>query len=244
MNMGPSHPFNNSWSRWFFTAAILGVLWLAFLLVQPYLVQIFLAIMLVVVSAPLYEYLLERFKGRCALASAITCLLLIIIIVLPFFLVAGMLTTQALSLYRTMSTLLFSDHWEQNIRQGLGWVGPHVEKLQDLLGISQADVLKEVGEAVRKISNLLYANLTGLLAGVTTGLVGFALMMFVTFYLLMDGPSASRRLLALSPLPEDMNQKIMSDIMVSLRATIKGTVVLALINGTVGGGGLLGLRGA
>ena len=237
MNPGPSHPFHNTWSRWFFTAAILGTLWLAYLLVQPYLVQIFLAIMLAVVSAPLYDYLVDTLEGRCSLASALTCLVLIMIIVVPFFLVAGLLTTQALSLYRTMSTLLFSDQWEQNVRQGLGWLAPHVEQLQNTLGISQADVLKEVGELVRKISNLLYANLTGLLAGVTNMLVGFALMMFVTFYLLIDGPSASHRLMALSPLPEDMNQKILQDIMVSLRATIKGTVVLALINGTVGGGG-------
>jgi predicted PurR-regulated permease PerM len=231
----PKTPFSNTWSRWFFIICILFVLYLAYQLMQPFLVQVFLAVVLVVVAMPLYEYTLNLMGGHRTLASAITCILLIIIFAIPFFFVISLLTAQALDLYTTMSKLLASDKLEVTFREGLGRLGPIIDQLQEKLGISHADVLQQVGNLVRKVSNLLYENFTGLLKGVTNLVIGVALVLFVTFYLFMDGAHMAARMLSLSPLPREMNSQIMDDMLRTLRATLKGSVVLAFINGTISG---------
>jgi predicted PurR-regulated permease PerM len=228
-------PFASTWSRWFFIISILFVLYLAFELMQPFLVQVFLAVVLVVVAMPLYEATLNLMGEHRTLASAITCILLILIFAIPFFFITSLLTSQALDLYTTVSKLLASDKLDSTFSEGLGRLGPFIEKLQDKLGISHADVLQQVGNLVRKISNFLYENITGLLKGVTNLIIGVALVLFVTFYLFIDGAHMASKLLALSPLPKEMNSQIMDDMLRTLRATLKGSVVLAFINGTISG---------
>ncbi len=235
----PKTPFSNTWSRWFFAACILFVLYLAYHLMDPFLVQVFLAVVLVVVAMPLYEATLNLMGGHRTLASAIACILLIIIFAIPFFLVTSLLTAQALELYTTVSKLLANDKLETTFREGLGRLGPVIEQLQEKLGISHADVLQQVGNLVRKISSLLYENFTGLLKGVTNLVIGVALVFFITFYLFMDGAQLAAKVLSLSPLPRAMNSQIMDDMLRTLRATLKGSVVLAFINGTKSGLALL-----
>ncbi|WP_197282132.1 AI-2E family transporter [Dethiosulfatarculus sandiegensis] len=230
-------PFDNTWTRWFFTVCILFMVYLGYLLVEPFLVQIFLAVVLVVAFAPLYAYFEKLFKGKRALASAMACIVIFIILAVPFFLLAGIITSQALDLYNTVSHMLINDQLQQTVRDGLGRLTPYLVELEERLGLEQTDVLEYVGELVREVSNLLYANLTGLLRRVTSLLIGTALVLFVTFFLLMDGEAMGEKLIALSPLPKGMNQKIKSDILSSLRATLKGTVVLAMIQGLAGGMG-------
>ncbi len=231
----PDPPFASTWSRWFFAICILFVLYLAYHLVEPFLVQVFLAVVLVVVAMPLYEATLNLMGGHRTLSSAITCLLLALIFAIPFFFVASLLTAQALDLYNTVSKLLASDQLESTFRQGLGRLAPLVEQLQDKLGISHGDVLQQVGNLVRQISNLLYENFTSLLKGVTNLVIGVALVLFVTFYMFMDGARLSSWLVSLSPLPREMNAQILEDMLRTLRATLKGSVVLAFINGTASG---------
>ncbi len=229
--------FTNKVSRWFFAACIIFVIYLAYRLVEPYLVPIFLAVVVVVVAGPLYNLFLRLVGHRSALASGLTCLLLTFIIVLPFFLLLGVITSQALDLYNTVSQMLSGDRLEKVFDEGMGRLAPYMDHLERTLGFSQNDALKQVGEAVREVSNLLYANLASLVKGFTNVVIGFALLLFVAFYLFMDGGEMADQALALSPLPPELNNRMRDDILASLRATLRGTVVLSVLQGLAGGVG-------
>ncbi len=227
--------FDTNVSRWFFAVCVIFALYLAYRLVEPFLLPIFLAVVLVVVSQPVYSALLRLLAGRRALASAAACLLLMVIIVLPFFFMAGVITTQALDLYNAATQALKDDQLEKAFSQSLGELAPYLDWLRIRFSIDQGQILQQAGEAVRTVSNLLYANLTGLVKGFTNVLIGFAEVLFVAFYLFMDGEEMADKALSLSPLPKDMNHGISQDVLASLRATLKGTVVLAFIQGLAGG---------
>lgn len=231
------YSFTTSWSRWFFAVCILYVLYLAYRLVEPYLVPIFLAVVLVVVAGPLYALLERLTGGRRTLASALSCLVIFFILVLPFFFMAGVITSQALDLYNTVSAQLGSAHLQKLFDKGMGRLDPYVAYLQQHLGFDETDVVKHVGEWVKEISNLLYSNLASLVKGFTSVVISFVLILFVTFYLFMDGQRMADRMLALSPLPVELNERIRDDFLASLRSTLKGTVVLAFIQGLGCGAG-------
>jgi predicted PurR-regulated permease PerM len=228
-------PFTSSISRWFFAILILATMLLVFRLIEPFLIHIFLAMVLVVAAGPLFDYLHQKLGWRAGLASGATCILLTVIIALPMFLAASVLTSQALNLYRDVSELIYSGELHASFTQSLGALTPYMDSLHDTFGVSQADILQQAAELVREISNILYENITSVLRGVTTLLIGLVLVLFVTFFLLIDGPAMADKFIALFPLPRSMTTGIKNEMLASLRATLRGTVVLAIINGTLAG---------
>ena len=230
-------PFRSAISRWFFAAVILAVMFMAFRLIEPFLMHIFFAVVFVVALGPMYEYLHHKLGWNPNLASGATCLVLTVAIALPMFLIAGMLTSQALDLAQGVSKLLLSGELQGRFQSSLGLLAPYIEQINGALdlNLNQHDVLREAAELVRQLSNVLYNNIAGLLAGVTNLLVGLALVLFVTFFLLIDGEKMADHFLSLSPLPRDMNRSIQTDMLHNLRATLRGTVMLALLNGTLAG---------
>lgn len=228
-------PFATAISRWFFAVLIVFMLYTGYRLVEPYLVPIFLSVVLVVVAGPLYDLVKRLLGGREKLASAITTIVLLLVIALPLFFIIGMITAQALDLYNIVSEQLTSDTLQRTFDKGLGSVSPYLEKMQEVFGISRDEVLKQAGELVRQVSGLLYSNLTGLVKGFTNVIISSALVLFVTFYLFTDGSAMAAKILALSPLPERTNRRIKREMLISLRATMRGTLVLALLHGIMAG---------
>ncbi|MCB2189390.1 MAG: AI-2E family transporter [Deltaproteobacteria bacterium] len=237
MTPPPPSLFANSFSRWFFLVLIVLVLYLSYQIISPFLLPIFLSMTLVVVGGPMYQGLLRLVRGRRYLASALTCLVLMGMILLPFFLLGGVLTAQALELYTSVSHQLSQGDLPKMFNFHLGDLDPLFERLREAVGVSRADIYRELGELVRRVSNLVYVQFTEILAGVTNFLIGFALVMFITFYLLMDGEELAKRLMSLSPLPGDTNQQIRAEMLSTLKATLRATVMLALINGGICGVG-------
>lgn len=237
MNQDPEKKFfATAISRWFFGISTLLILYLAYLLIQPFLMPIFLAVVLVVVGWPLHLGVLWVVGGkRRYLAAAITVFLFTLIIVLPLYFIVGIITAQALDLYNTVSHMIQSGGFQDSLKHGLNLLNPFFDKLNEALGISKVDVFTQVGEMVRRVSNLLYSNLAGLLRGITNIVIDFFLMLLVSFYLFIDGRSAADRLLSLSPMPASLNNKIKDEVLNTMRATLTGTVVLSLIQGILGG---------
>lgn len=228
--------FATAISRWFFGISTVLILYLAYLLIQPFLLPIFLAVVLVVVGWPLHTGVLWLVGvKRQYLAAAITVFLFALIIVLPLYFIIGIITTQALDLYNTVSHMIQEGGLQNTLKSGLDQLNPFFDRLNEVLGISKADVVTQVGEMVRRVSNLLYSNLAGLLKGITNLVIDFLLMLIVSFYLLIDGRHAADRLLALSPMPSSLNNQIKDEVLKIMRATLTGTVVLALIQGVLGG---------
>ncbi len=230
--------FATAISRWFFGISTILILYLAYLLIQPFLMPIFLAVVLVVVGWPVHLGVLWLVGAkRQYLAAALTVCLFGIIIVLPFYFMIGIITSQALDLYNTVSRMLQSGGLQDTVKHGLDLINPIFDKLNEALGISKGDVFTQVGEMVRRVSNLLYSNLTGVLRGITNIVIDFFLMLLVSFYLFIDGRRAADRLLSLSPMPSSLNNQIKDEVLNTMRATLTGTVVLSLIQGLLGGVG-------
>lgn len=99
--------FATAISRWFFGISTLLMLYLGYLLIQPFLMPIFLAVVLVVVGWPLHMGVL-RLVGpkRQHLAAAVTVFVFTVIIVMPLYFIVGIISEQALGLYNTVSNMV------------------------------------------------------------------------------------------------------------------------------------------
>jgi len=60
-------------------------------------------------------------------------------------------------------------------------------------------------------------------------------MLYILFFLLRDGPKLEKRLVEILPLGDVKERRLFKKFTSTTRATIKGTFVIAIIQGTIGG---------
>jgi predicted PurR-regulated permease PerM len=71
--------------------------------------------------------------------------------------------------------------------------------------------------------------------GALSFLAALGVMLYLTFFLLRDGGTMGRKIRAAVPLRPDVRDALIAYFVIVVRATMKGTVVVAIVQGFVGG---------
>lgn len=234
---GPPEDFPTRFARLFFGVLTLIILYFSYLIIKPYLVEIFLALVLFFQAKPLYRLILRLCWGWAVPAALLTCLLLALLIVLPILMLTGIIASQALELYNLISSgLQRGDLW-QFMAQKLSLLENYLDQLHIPSGTDQLQVEQLVRQSLVTASQFIYNNAIGLLRGFTSFLLSLLLVLFVAFFCFLQGDDFINEIKKLSPLDPRHNDEILDDVEVTIRATIRGTVIVALIQGLLGGVG-------
>jgi len=235
----PGVGFPTHFARLFFGAVTLLVLYYSYEVIKPYLIDIFLALVLFFTAKPLYRGLTRVLFGLRALASALTCLILALIILIPLFTLVSIIANQALE---------FSSQVSEGLQSGQfgHWVNTKVDLIKEYLlhlnlplppeQIKFEGILRSV---LSNASTFIYNNAIGLLKGFTTFLLDLALVLFVAFFMFLQGDDFIAEIKKLSPLDTAHNNMILGEMEATIKATLWGTVVVAFIQGALGGVGFL-----
>jgi predicted PurR-regulated permease PerM len=231
--------FPTHFARIFFGAITLLVLYYTYVIFKPYLVDFFLALVFFLTARPLYDGLTRMFLGRRVLASGITCLLLALVVLVPLSFLLSIIANQALEFSRTARQGLESGHLWQ-------WVSAKVDALQAYLVHLNLPLPPEqiklgaiVQAAVTYASEFIYTNSVSLLKGFTNFLFDLVLVLFITFFMFLQGDDFIREVKKLSPLDAAHNEEIIREMEVTIKATLWGTVIVAVVQGALGGVGFL-----
>jgi predicted PurR-regulated permease PerM len=226
--------------------ALLVVVTIAFgLIIWPFNGAIWWAIFIAIVFLPLHTRLLRRFGNRRSLAALGTLGLTLVVAILPLVLLTISVTQEAASIYgKVKSGELNLGHYFQQIVDGLpAWLRQLMERsgLPDIAAV-QRKVVAGVAQSGQAITS------QALSIGQTTFefLVSFFLMLYLLFFLLRDGPALSSRVVASIPLQDHHKAELFAKFVTVVRATVKGNILVALIQGALGGVALafLGVPGA
>src|SRR5437867_8911843 len=91
---------NTRFATLFFLACFLILGYLLVVILEPFLSQLLWACVLTVVFHPLFRKILKLSRGRRAAASLITCLLILLLFVLPVSWLVVAITQQSIGLYQ------------------------------------------------------------------------------------------------------------------------------------------------
>lgn len=229
--------FPSHFARLFFAALTLLILYFAYLIVKPYLIEIFLALVLFFTSKSLYEGLSRLLFGRKGLASGLTCLLLAIFIILPILLLTGIIAGQALELYNTVNQGLQSGYLWRQISEELAFFKDYIARLNLPVHLDQFNLEQVVQSVLTRASQFVYTSSIGLAKGFASFIFSLLLILFVTFFLFLSGDTFIEEIKRLSPLDTTHNDEILGDVEKTIKATLKGTVIVAIIQGVLGGVG-------
>jgi predicted PurR-regulated permease PerM len=225
-------------SRTFTNVFLLGafaiVLYLMFRILQPFLLPIFLAVVLFTLLEPFHQKLLARLNQRANLCALLICVGLTIVLVVPLGLLTIALARQAGDLYtflRDPNTLTRLRAWTDPN------TNPSIARFESWLpaSVTTADIGAKLSEQAHTVGLAALAGITALAGGLLNFIVDYFIVFFGLFFLLRDSDyfaDALRRVIPLSPHQETMFVQTFRDV---TNASVVGTLVTAAVQGLLSG---------
>jgi len=209
--------------RYFFFGILFATLLFTFLIFRPFWVVIILSISFSVILYPVYKWLqLKKFPD--SLSAFITVLFFIIVLCGPLLGIGVLVFNQSQNVYH----LVLNNN-----------TGPLIDlignKINNILPSGMSfDITQKASEFVSFLTN----NIAKIFSTTLSAIFSFILMLLSIFYFLKDGEKWRKALVALSPLSEDDDKKIIVRLSQVVNGVIKGYLLIALAQGLFMGIGL------
>jgi predicted PurR-regulated permease PerM len=214
-------------------------------ILQPFHGAILWALIIAMLVVPVYRRLLPRLQQRRNVAAALVMLLVLVAGVLPFALVTASLGREAAIALQHITT----GEWNpaQYVRGLFDALPQWATALLQHLGVPGFDDLqRQATAALAQASQFIASQALGI--GIDTfGFVGsLGVSLYLAFFLIRDGDALACTAVLALPVPPQFKQALVARFMAVVRATVKGSLLIAGIQGLLGGLAFwaLGVKGA
>ena len=208
-------------------AIFLAVIW-------PFLKALLLGALLAGLFNPLYRWFVRLFKGRKALASVCTLLILFILVVGPLSALLGLVVQQAIEVSDQAIPWLQQRFGEASALDFRRWLVLRFPFLGDFIP-SQREIVNSLGTITKAAGSFLVSSASAFTAGTAGFFLNFFVMIYAMFFFLKDGHAILDRIFLYIPLHHEDEMLMLERFVSVTRATIKGTLLIGLIQGTLGG---------
>lgn len=215
-----------------FLLLMVGALTLGLMVVlRGFLLTILIAALMAGLLYPVHLWLTRRLGDRPHLAAGVTLLLTFVLIVGPLLGIVSLVVSQAASITenirpvveRAVNEPTYLDRILRDL-PGYEYVAPYRQQ-----------ILTTAGEVVNSIGRFLMTSLSNTTRSTVSFLFHFVIALYTMFFLLLDGPWMLRAVLDHLPLRAE-EKDLLTDRFVSVtRATIKGTIIIGIIQGSMAG---------
>lgn len=208
----------------FFLGLLFATIVFSFFIFQPFWVILVLGISFAIVLYPLYKWF-KALKFPDWLSSFLTVVLFTILLCGPLLGIGTMVFKQSQNIYHNVVDEGGAQKFIYSIEKKVNRVLPKEAAL---------DIDNKLTELISYVSK----NVANIFSSTISAFFSFALMLLIIFYFLKDGKSWKQSLIALSPLGDREDEKIISELIVSINAVMRGYLLIALIQGILMGVGL------
>ena len=217
---------------------------LAFIiLLKPFFEPILWAATFAILFASLHKFILNKFKGRHSLSAFITLLLILFTVVVPATTLSIAVVNEGTDLYSDISDGVY------DFSKPLAWIQKSLPIVSDSLnkvGIDFEKLKAGFSDTALNSSQWVATNLLNIGQNSLTFTALFLLMLYLLFFFLRDGHKIVDLIIRVLPIGDEAERHLLSKFAEVSRATIKGTLVVGVIQGTLGGimFALLGIESA
>jgi predicted PurR-regulated permease PerM len=207
---------------------------LCLIVAGPFIPGLAWALAFAVVTHPIHRWISSRIR-RPDIAAGLSVAIVAVMLILPTILVGWRVGSQAAEGLQKVDELQSSDVWRQKLRgsragSALSWI------------LDNFDVKKELGN----ITDSIQQRAGRWMRSFVWGVVQIAIALFALFYFFRDKRDVLRVLRSLMPMSDRETDEFFDRIRAMTHATIYGTLVVAAIQGALGGlmFAMLGIPGA
>ncbi|MEO7117101.1 MAG: AI-2E family transporter [Caldimonas sp.] len=202
--------------------------------VAPFYGAVFWGSVLALLFEPMHRQLLGRLGGRRTPAALVTVAVILVIVILPLGLIAISMVQEATGLYQRVKSgeVNFGSYFDQILSAMPSWAASLLSRLGlDDLASLQARVTAAITERGQSLAGRVF----NVGQDVLDLVIGFAIAMYLLFFLLRDGVDIVRRIRAAIPLADGPKTLLLERFTTVVRATVKGNVLVAAAQGGLGG---------
>lgn len=209
--------------------SILG--YLSYTILKSFLSPIAWAIMLTIVFYPLYLYICRFIKWK-TLSSVIALIIAVTVLLGPFSYLSVGLAKELKAFAKYINTEGLEQLQSLIASPRIVWVQ---ERVKSALHIEDIDLVAMLTDNISKAGKDILTTITKGVSNIAVLLFNFFIMVFAMFYMFRDGPEflkAIRNYLPFSEVQKENLELKMKDMVIS---TVYGGLVVAVLQGSVGG---------
>ena len=200
--------------------------------IQGFAQPIFWAALMAVVFHPLYAFFQRRMGGRPWLASLITLLCIVLGVVIPVALLGLSVMKESMSLYEQIVA------GDIKLNKGIAYLERSVPALTEgleKLGIDWDRIKEGLSQGAVTASRFVATNLVSIGQNTMRLMVMLAMAIYLLYFFLKDGEWLIGGIMRVIPLRPERQQSLVHRFSQVSKATIKGTFVVAVVQGGLGG---------
>ena len=200
----------------------------------PFFGAVLWGTILAIVFAPVYRRQMKFMGQRRTLAALATVVIVLLIVILPILVIGGLLVQEAIAVYGKFSSgeFNFGRYFEQVFSAMPGWI----RDILDRFGLFNLGAMQE-----RFSTGLMQGSqfIAGKAISIGQNTFDFVVNLFIVLYLLFfffrDGDYLAWRIRTAIPLYPEQQRELFNNFTTVIRATVKGNVVVAIMQGALGG---------
>ncbi len=225
----------SDWVVLLLSTALAGlILVLGVLLFMPFFEPICWAVILALFFHPVHRYLVKFLKGMDGLAAFLMCILIVLFIIIPVFVLLGSVTTEVIRVYGQIQAGI--KHGGFNFLTGTNncllhkmaaWLLSVFKAHQDTIQKLLNSFSKHIGEFFITQGTVVFKNIAAVIFKA-------ALMLVTLYYFFRDGEKMLAMFQDLLPLPAKVAANFMEITQDVLSATLYGNLLTSVIQGGLG----------
>jgi predicted PurR-regulated permease PerM len=222
---------NEEQLRWLVWLILTGLmLFLCWKMLEPFVNILLSAIVQVTVFLPLHRYVQKKLKNPSLSALATLCIILLIVTA-PLVAITMGTISQATNM---------ADNFQHHVaslqaKMATGQFQEYFLKIKPWLNIDSSSGTGAVQRLLENSAEFVMKNTMSILGGTLGAIFGGVLVLFTMYYLFRDHERIIHLLPDLLPMERRQGEALLHRIREVLNASVNGVLVIAVIQGTLGG---------
>lgn len=227
----------------FFFALLITATLAFFAMLLPFFEPILWAVTLAVLFKPVQRYLLNFFNHKENLAAITTLFIILFAVIVPAMFLFTAVAKEGVDLYQAIAS------GEVDLSGPLSWIQstlPSLAERAESFGINLEELKQKFSSSALQSSQWAASHLFTFGQNTLSFTALFILMLYLLFFFLRDGKKIIEKIIEILPIGDERERYLLAKFAEVSRATIKGTLVVGMVQGTLGGitFALLGIQSA
>ena len=200
-------------------------------MIHRFLMPIFMAGLVSAMAAPGHRWITERIGGRENLGSILIILAIVFLVLGPLTLLLSVVVAQAINVGQSVTPFVQTLINEPTVMSAYIEKLPYYEQVLPYRDV----IIGKAGEIVGNVTSFLINSLSSVTRLTVNAIFGSLIMLYTMFYFLTMGDVLLKKILYFLPLQDREEQRLLGHFTSVARATIKGTLIIGIMQGTLCG---------
>ncbi len=232
-----------SYYKIFFVALLIGVSFSFYYIIFPFFLVIIFALIFAHFFKKPHRYFVKRFNKN--IASVFSVLLVVIVIVIPFFLAIILLSVEASHGYEQIQKFSSTNIEDLEDTLSKNKIYQDIRNNPEILDIVSSlffdksmenieDVIKIATTQIKIYIAILFKHIQSFLVNITNLIISFLVMLYLLYFFFKEGDNVLHQLKNFIPMQEEETQELIDEAFKIIDATFIGTLIIGVLEGTYG----------